>query len=215
MIEMLMWTCSWCAANSIRLCGERSVKIRTPSVWSRYYKEKYVRNVGCTINKANTKQITFWHLFGFTSVPHASFTFVYKFGCTLRLGLHIAIFSTNIYERIHSERRPFFCTACNFFARLGWWFGRGGKIKYIKIYFLDWIPFLPVECGHSSIWSSLFYSYIYAHRRDFTRTSYPLSAEMCGEKIAAEFVDTATLVSMRSASSVKSSIDTCRKNCNV
>ncbi len=50
MRKMLMWMCSQVAVNNIRLCGEHSVNSLTLSVWSRYFKEKYVRNVGHTFN---------------------------------------------------------------------------------------------------------------------------------------------------------------------
>ncbi len=46
---------------------------------------------------------------------------------------------------------------------------------------------------------------IYTHHCDFTWTSCLLSANTCGEKIAAEHMDAAPFVSMRSASSAKSS----------
>ncbi len=49
--EMLMWMCSRGVANSIRLCGKCSVNNHMPSVWSRYFKEKYVRNAGRTSNE--------------------------------------------------------------------------------------------------------------------------------------------------------------------
>ncbi len=73
---------------------------QTLSVWSRYFKEKYVRNhtdvdvrsfwqpknnhwnscsIACVVN---IEQATFWHSFAFESVPHALFTFAYRCGCT-------------------------------------------------------------------------------------------------------------------------------------
>ncbi len=39
-----MWMCGQGAANSIRLCDEHSVNSQMLSVWSRYFKEKYVHN---------------------------------------------------------------------------------------------------------------------------------------------------------------------------
>ncbi len=44
MKEILMWTCSRGTENSICLCSEHSVNSWMLSVWSRYFKEKYVRN---------------------------------------------------------------------------------------------------------------------------------------------------------------------------
>ncbi len=101
MREMLMWTCSRGAANSICLCGECSVSNRTLSIWSRHFKEKYVCNAGHTFHLVNAKQRltqplyalrrkssrkmwlreSFWHSFGFVSVPYASFA--YRCGHTL------------------------------------------------------------------------------------------------------------------------------------
>ncbi len=79
-----MRLCSLSATNWICLCGEPSANSRMLSVWSRYFKEKYIRNAGCMFHKANAKQITFWHSFGIISVPHALFAyrcghnFIYK-----------------------------------------------------------------------------------------------------------------------------------------
>ncbi len=75
-----MWTCSRGAANSIRVCGERLVNSQMLSVWNWYFKEKYIRNDGCTFKYANAKQTTFWHSFEFASAPHALFAFAYKCG---------------------------------------------------------------------------------------------------------------------------------------
>ncbi len=44
MRKMLMWMCIQGAANSIHSSGECSVNSQTLSVWSQYFKEKYVRN---------------------------------------------------------------------------------------------------------------------------------------------------------------------------
>ncbi len=52
---------------------------------------------------------------------------------------------------------------------------------------------------------------IYACHCDFMWTSCTFSAKMGGAKIAAEHLDAASFVSMRSASSAKSSADTCGK----
>ncbi len=65
----LMWMCSQSATSSIHLCGEHSLYNQTLCIWSRYFKEKYIRNAGCTFNEANVKQTTFWHSFRFVSVP--------------------------------------------------------------------------------------------------------------------------------------------------
>ncbi len=97
MREMLMWTCSRSAANSIRLCSKCSVNNRMLSIRSRYFKEKYVRNAGCMFNKANAKQTTFWHSFGFASVLHSFFVFVYRYRHTI--SLHYLI-NTHFYKII-------------------------------------------------------------------------------------------------------------------
>ncbi len=89
MREMLMWTCSRDAANSIHLWSECSVNNSvTLSVWNRYFKEKYVYNAGCMFNKANAKRTTFWHSFSFASVPYASFAFAYRYRHTFKLSLY-------------------------------------------------------------------------------------------------------------------------------
>ncbi len=52
---------------------------------------------------------------------------------------------------------------------------------------------------------------IYTHHCDFTWTSCSFSAKTCREKIAVEHKDAAPFISMWSASSAKSSADTCGK----
>ncbi len=102
MREILMWTCSQSAANSIRFYGECSVNSPMLSVWSRRFKEKYVRNhtdvdvCFASLKKKNEsgtllrllsrrmlKKPLFAHMehsFRFVSVPHASLAFVCKCG---------------------------------------------------------------------------------------------------------------------------------------
>ncbi len=51
MREMLMWTCNRGATNSIALHGEHVMKSRMLSVWSGYFKEKHVHNVGIYLTR--------------------------------------------------------------------------------------------------------------------------------------------------------------------
>ncbi len=100
-VKHITWMCRRTAFTFIRLCGICSANWRTLSVWSWYYKGKYVRNhtdvdlhlFGQPTNNqqntclfacvANAEQATFWHSFAFPSVPHALFVFVYRCGRTL------------------------------------------------------------------------------------------------------------------------------------
>ncbi len=85
------------------VCGVCSLNRQTLSIWSRYFKEKYVRNhtdtdvhsFGQPTNNqgnaclfacvVNAEQATFWHSFAFVSVSHALFAFVYRCGCALKV----------------------------------------------------------------------------------------------------------------------------------
>ncbi len=96
--KRIMWTCRRTAFTFIRLCGICLANRRMLSVWSWYFKEKYVRNhtdvdvhsFGQPSNNqqnacsfacaANAEQATFWHSFAFTSVLHALFAFVHRCG---------------------------------------------------------------------------------------------------------------------------------------
>ncbi len=96
--KRIMSTCKRTAFTFIRLCGVCSANRRTLSVWSRYFKEKYVRNYtdvdvhsfrqpmnnqrnACSFAcAANAEQATFWHLLAFAFIPHALFAFAYRFG---------------------------------------------------------------------------------------------------------------------------------------
>ncbi len=98
-----MWTCRRTAFAFIRLCGVCSVNRRTLFVWSRYFKEKYVRNHtdvdvlsfqqptnnqknACSFAcVTNAEQATFWHSLAFASVLHALFAFAYRCGHALKV----------------------------------------------------------------------------------------------------------------------------------
>ncbi len=54
MREMLIWTYSRGTANSIRLCGECLMNSRMLSLWSRYFKEKTIRNAVRTFKDMST-----------------------------------------------------------------------------------------------------------------------------------------------------------------
>ncbi len=110
--KCIMWTCRRTAFAFIRLCGVCSANRRTLSVWSRYFKEKYVchhtdvdvhsfgqptnnqRNACSFAYVANPEQATFWHSLAFTSVSHALFAFAYRCGRALReffFNIHILV----------------------------------------------------------------------------------------------------------------------------
>ncbi len=98
-----MWICRRTAFAFIRLCGICLANRRTLSVWSQYFKEKYVCNhtdvnvhsFGQPTNNqqnaclfaclSNTEEATFWHSFAFASVPHALLAFAYRCGRALTL----------------------------------------------------------------------------------------------------------------------------------
>ncbi len=96
--KRIIWTCRRIVFVFIRLCGVCSANRRTLSVWSQYFKEKYVCNhsdvdvhsFGQPMNNqwnacsfacaANAEQATFWHSFAFALVLHALFAFTYRCG---------------------------------------------------------------------------------------------------------------------------------------
>ncbi len=96
--KRIMCTCRRTAFAFIRLCDVCSANRQMLSVWSRYFKGKYVRNrtdvevhsFGQPTNDqwnacsfacaANAEQATFWHSFAFASVSHALFAFAYRCG---------------------------------------------------------------------------------------------------------------------------------------
>ncbi len=96
-----MWTCQRTAFTFIHLCGACLANRQTLSVWSRYFKEKYVRShtdvdahsFGQPTNNqwkaclfacaANAEQVTLWHWFAFASVSHVLFAFAYRCGRAL------------------------------------------------------------------------------------------------------------------------------------
>ncbi len=59
MREMLMWTCSRGATNSICSCDECSVNSRMLLVWSWYFKEKYIRNAGLSLTRQTSNKLFF------------------------------------------------------------------------------------------------------------------------------------------------------------
>ncbi len=82
-VKCIMWTCRRTAFSFICLCDVCLANRRMLSVWSRYFKEKYVhihidvdvhsfmqpmnnqRNACSFAFAANTEQATFWHSFVF------------------------------------------------------------------------------------------------------------------------------------------------------
>ncbi len=105
-VKCIMWLCRRTAITFIRLCGVCSVNRQTLSVWSRYFKEKYIPNHTdvdihsfgqatnnqwniCTFARvANAEQATFWHSLAFVSVPHVLFAFAYRCGRALSFSPH-------------------------------------------------------------------------------------------------------------------------------